>query len=95
MPNYNADNAEEGATPTDLYIGNLDEKKIEDWWNKQPRKNGYSGLSSNCSSTTANALRQGGLPVKSPILYYSPNNTWPLINSAVQDRKTGGAGGSW
>jgi RHS repeat-associated protein len=94
-PNYEEDKYEERGPPVDLYIGTLNEGAMKKWWKMQPRKDGYNGLSTNCSNTVANALRQGGLPVQRQLLPDSPGNTWPRINDAVQGRSSGGAGGSW
>jgi RHS repeat-associated protein len=83
-PNYKADAGGEWPTEPQTYeIQGLNEDKIKDWWDGVPRKGGFSGLGNNCSKTTADALKIGGLETAPPTFVYNPKSTWEAIHKAI------------
>jgi len=80
------DVAFEGQKPDhQIRIIGLDEKKIEKWWLEFKKTHQWKTLSQNCSTTAADALKEGGgeghssFP-KSHNLIWTPNNVKEFAN---------------
>jgi hypothetical protein len=82
--NYDHDREEEGEDPVIIQIDGLDEDAIKKWWNNGKGHGDWGDLN-NCSDIVGEALRQGGLPVRKPATYSTPEH----VKGEVERRMPG------
>ncbi len=87
QPNYDKDFEEEGnRKPEVIQVTGLDEAAIKRWWN-EGKGHGDFSLWNNCSDTVAEALRVGGLQVRTTTVYTTPDYVKGEIDRLLHDRQ--------